>query len=89
MDALRNGATLEEVVAQTKYDPWFVAQMQAMIDVENELQSYSLETLPIELLRRAKRFGLSDKQIADLLAMTARLTSNAHLSHIRHSSSIA
>ena len=64
LNALRSGATLEEVVAQTKYDPWFVAQMQAMIDVENELRSYSLETLPIELLRRAKRMGFSDKQIA-------------------------
>jgi carbamoyl-phosphate synthase large subunit len=67
LNALRNGTTLEEVVAQTKYDPWFVAQMQSMIDVENELRSYSLETLPIELLRRAKRFGLSDTQIANLL----------------------
>jgi carbamoyl-phosphate synthase large subunit len=67
LNALRNGATTEDVVAQTKYDPWFVAQMQLMIDVENELRSYSLETLPIDLLRHAKRFGLSDKQIADLL----------------------
>ncbi|HSD84907.1 MAG TPA: carbamoyl-phosphate synthase large subunit [Anaerolineae bacterium] len=67
LNALRKSATLEEVVAQTRYDPWFVAQMQALIDVENELRSYSLETLPIELLRRAKRFGLSDEQIADLL----------------------
>jgi carbamoyl-phosphate synthase large subunit len=64
LQALRNGATLEEVAAQTKYDPWFVAQMQRMIGMENELRSYSLETLPIELLLRAKRRGLSDNQIA-------------------------
>ncbi|CAG0933980.1 carbamoyl-phosphate synthase large subunit [Thermoflexales bacterium] len=69
--ALRNGATLEEVVAQTKYDPWFVAQLQLLIAVEHELRSHSLETLPLELLRRAKRFGLSDKQIADLLQASA------------------
>ncbi len=67
LHVLRNGTSLEEVVAQTKYDPWFVAQLQQMIDVENELRLHSLETLPIELLKRAKRFGLSDKQIADLL----------------------
>jgi carbamoyl-phosphate synthase large subunit len=70
LNALRNGITLEDIVTQTKYDPWFVAQLQAMIDVESELhslRSYSLETLPIELLQRAKRFGLSDKQIAELL----------------------
>ena len=67
LDALREGASLEEVVAQTKYDPWFVAQMQQLIDVENALRAHSLETLPIELLRRAKRFGLSDDQIAKLL----------------------
>jgi carbamoyl-phosphate synthase large subunit len=67
LNALRNGMTSEEAVAQTKYDPWFVAQMQSMINVENELRSYSLETLPIELLKRAKRMGFSDKQIADSL----------------------
>ncbi|HTP11857.1 MAG TPA: carbamoyl-phosphate synthase large subunit, partial [Anaerolineae bacterium] len=67
LNALRNGVAAEEVITQTKYDPWFVAQMQAMIDVENELRSHSLETLPIELLRRAKRMGYADKQIADLL----------------------
>jgi carbamoyl-phosphate synthase large subunit len=67
LDALRQGATLEEIVSQTKYDPWFVAQMQRMIDVENELRAFSLGTVPIELLKRAKRFGLSDLQIANLL----------------------
>jgi carbamoyl-phosphate synthase large subunit len=67
LSALRQGVSLKEIVEQTKYDPWFVAQMQQMIDVENELRSHSLETLPIELLRRAKRMGYSDKQIADLL----------------------
>jgi carbamoyl-phosphate synthase large subunit len=71
LNALRAGVTPEDVVAQTKYDPWFVAQLQAVIDVETELRSYSLETLPIELLQRAKRMGLSDKQIADLLLPAA------------------
>jgi carbamoyl-phosphate synthase large subunit len=67
LNALRKGTAAEEVVAQTKYDPWFVAQFQRMIDVENELRLHSLETLSIDLLKRAKRMGLSDKQIADLL----------------------
>jgi carbamoyl-phosphate synthase large subunit len=88
LNALRNGATLEDVVAQTKYDPWFVAQMQAMIDVEHELRAYSLETLPIELLRRAKRFGLSDQQIADLLNQQSAVSNQQLIRQHRLSNSI-
>jgi carbamoyl-phosphate synthase large subunit len=65
--ALRSGAAPEDVARQTGYDPWFVAQMQAMIALENELRAHTLDSLPRELLRRAKRMGYSDHQIADLL----------------------
>jgi len=67
LEALRNGVSAEEVITATQYDPWFVAQMQGMVAVEAELRLHTLETLPRELLRSAKRLGFSDAQIASAL----------------------
>ena len=73
MDALRNGMSEAELIAQTAYDPWFVAQMGLMIGVERQVAQYSLDTLPVDLLRAAKRMGFSDAQIAALLSPPASL----------------
>jgi len=67
-EALRTGATAGAVIAQTQFDPWFVEQMQILLAVEAELHDYTLATLPTDLLRRAKRLGFSDAQIAATLA---------------------
>ncbi|HLF25046.1 MAG TPA: carbamoyl-phosphate synthase large subunit [Anaerolineae bacterium] len=66
-DALRTDNHLDEVAAQTQFDPWFVAQLAGMVALEAELQPHTLETLPRELLYRAKRMGYSDTQIAQSL----------------------
>ncbi len=68
LDALRAGVSPEEIAAQTQYDPWFVAQMAGMIALERSLAGHTLADLPPDLLRRAKRMGFSDAQIAALLA---------------------
>jgi carbamoyl-phosphate synthase large subunit len=70
-DALRTGAGVEHVVAETDFDPWFVSQMAEMLAVERELANHVLATLPFELLRRAKRHGFSDAQIARALGLPA------------------
>lgn len=72
LEALRNGATAEDVITATRYDPWFVAQMQGMVAVEAELRLHTLETLPRDLLRQAKRMGVSDVQI--VWALNDRMT---------------
>ena len=68
-DALRTGAGVEHVVAETEFDPWFVSQMAEMLAIERELASHALATLPFDLLRRAKRHGFSDAQIARALGL--------------------
>jgi carbamoyl-phosphate synthase large subunit len=88
LNALRDGMSAEDVIAQTKYDPWFVAQMQSMIAVENEVCAHSLETLPIELLRRAKRMGYSDKQIAALLNQHSALSTQQSVRQHRLSNGV-
>ena len=51
----------------TQYDPWFIAQLIGLIDLEEQLHQHTLDTLPIVLLCEAKRHGFSDKQIAQAL----------------------
>ncbi|MFB9385120.1 carbamoyl-phosphate synthase large subunit [Pseudonocardia petroleophila] len=62
--ALRSGATVAEVAAETGIDPWFLDQILALTELRTEiLDAPVLESV---LLRRAKRAGISDRQIAAL-----------------------
>lgn len=61
MDAIRAGATPEEVHDVTGIDPWFVDQLLLLNEVAQELIDAPEMTAP--LLRRAKRHGFSDQQI--------------------------
>ncbi|WP_418276806.1 carbamoyl-phosphate synthase large subunit [Isoptericola jiangsuensis] len=60
-------ATLEDVFDATKIDPWFLDQILLMNEVAGEVAA--AETLTGDVLRRAKRHGLADAQIADLRRM--------------------
>ncbi|WP_314686325.1 carbamoyl-phosphate synthase large subunit [uncultured Bifidobacterium sp.] len=62
--ALWGGATVEQIYQATKIDRWFLEQM-ALVN-ETALSVRSSETLTPDLLRDAKRAGLSDVQIAHL-----------------------
>jgi carbamoyl-phosphate synthase large subunit len=62
--ALRAGAGIDEVAEATGIDPWFIDQFALILEVGRELVE-APDVTP-ELLRRAKRHGLSDRQIAVL-----------------------
>jgi len=62
--ALRAGATVEQVTAATGIDPWFVDQIAYIVEIGAEVRD--APTLSVDLLRTAKRHGLSDRQIAAL-----------------------
>ncbi|WP_190822858.1 carbamoyl-phosphate synthase large subunit [Saccharopolyspora pogona] len=62
--ALRLGATIEQVHEASGIDPWFVDQIAAWVELRGEL--VEAPVLDAALLRRAKRAGLSDRQIAAL-----------------------
>jgi carbamoyl-phosphate synthase large subunit len=64
MQALRAGATAEQVHQATKIDPWFVDQLVLLL--ETAIMIESTPELTVEVLRTAKRHGFSDAQIADL-----------------------
>ncbi len=62
MQALRAGATPEQVFEATKIDPWFVDQLVLLVEVATELRD--APELTADLLRTCKRHGFSDAQIA-------------------------
>ena len=66
--ALRAGASVEEVFAATKIDPWFIDQMILINEVADEIAA--APTLDEALLRHAKDHGFSDAQIAQLRGLS-------------------
>jgi carbamoyl-phosphate synthase large subunit len=62
--ALRLGATVEQVFEATKIDPWFLDQLLSLVELRVEIEAARHAPLPEALLRKAKRMGCSDKQIA-------------------------
>ena len=62
--ALRLGATVEQLHEHSHLDPWFLAELEALVQFREELEKAPV--LDAQLLRRAKVFGLSDAQIAAL-----------------------
>jgi carbamoyl-phosphate synthase large subunit len=75
--AFENGYTVEKVHGMTAIDPWFLTQIKEIIDYERELQNTSLAKVTKPEMRQAKRFGISDVQLArgwnaDPMAVRAR-----------------
>jgi carbamoyl-phosphate synthase large subunit len=65
-DAFENGFTMEEVHRLTHIDPWFLAQIKEIVDLEMELDDQRLEDIGKEKLRELKRKGFSDRRLAYL-----------------------
>ena len=66
-EALRKGASIEELHELTKIKPYFIEQMKELVDEENALLA-SKGTLPSDkLLTAAKKDGFSDKYLSQIL----------------------
>jgi carbamoyl-phosphate synthase large subunit len=66
-DALMQGSTVRSIAAATGIDNWFLYQIRIICDIEKELMKHTLESLPTETLKEAKKHGFSDMQIAKVL----------------------
>lgn len=62
--ALRAGATIDDVFSATGIDPWFLDQIVLINEIAHEVRA--AETLDRDILRRAKDHGFSDAQLAEL-----------------------
>jgi carbamoyl-phosphate synthase large subunit len=65
-DAFENGFTLEEVHGLTHIDPWFLAQIKEIVDIEMELDDHKLGDIDAGRMRELKRKGFSDRRLAHL-----------------------
>jgi len=68
-EALRKGASIDEIQALTHIKPWFIQQMKQLVDLEEKILEYRGRMLPDELLIAAKKDGFADKYLSKLLAV--------------------
>ena len=59
--ALQKGWPAQKIVELTGIDPWFIDNIKQIVELEEEIKKS-----PKGLLRKAKQYGFSDQQIADL-----------------------
>ena len=65
-DAMRLGLTNDEIHEMTSIDPWFLAQMRELIDIEKRVEGVNLADISREDLFFLKQKGFSDKRLAKL-----------------------
>ena len=70
--ALQKGWAIERIVELTGIDVWFIAHIAQILDLEKELIAAikAKNTLSKDLLRKAKEYGYSDPQLAQLMNIT-------------------
>jgi carbamoyl-phosphate synthase large subunit len=66
-EALRKGATVEELYDLTKIKRWFLEQMQELVEEEKQILASKGKLLPVEQLKQAKLDGFSDRYLSQLL----------------------
>ncbi|MFN3843738.1 MAG: carbamoyl-phosphate synthase large subunit [Rehaibacterium terrae] len=65
-DAFRAGMTVEEVHALSFVDPWFLDQIEELVEIEREVAQRGLAGLDKAFVRTLKRKGFSDARLAQL-----------------------
>ncbi len=66
-EALRKGASVEQLCEKTHIKAWFVEQMHELVTLEERILTHKGKTLPDDLLRQAKKDGFADCYLAKLL----------------------
>lgn len=91
--SFRLGIGIDEIHKLTQIDPWFLYNIKQIIDVDTEIgniasgikksKNLSLAPylIPIELLRKAKEYGFSDRRIASLLEIDEKTLRNLRINN--------
>jgi len=66
-EALRKGATVEEIYELTKIKPYFIEQMKELVEEEEALKAYKGSVPPVDVLKQAKLDGFSDRYLSRIL----------------------
>ena len=70
--AMREGLSVAEIHAITRYDPWFLERIREIVEVEDEVCSTGLPR-DAEGMRRLKAMGFSDRRLAELNLKSANI----------------
>ena len=85
--AMKMGWSVDQLYQATRIDPWFLDQIQQLVEFEDELlRRERLEDVDAALMRRAKQMGYSDPQLANLYL--GRITSQTILQVREHRKSL-
>lgn len=77
--ALKRGMSLDEIYSYTHIDPFFLYNIQEIVDFEAHLETYASrftsengkhDQKSMAVLRQAKKFGFSDRQLSEIFDMT-------------------
>lgn len=74
-DAIQLGIPLRRIHEITRIDMWFLKQIEELTHIQAEIEKYTLDELPRELLLEAKMKGFADRQIAHMIG---KLESEVH-----------
>ncbi len=66
-DAFKMGIPFKTIQKLTQIDAWFLNQIEELVELEKEIQKYTLDSLSRDLMMEAKQKGYADRQIAHLL----------------------
>jgi len=78
--AIRQGYPIKQIAKMTSIDPWFLYQLKEINDMQLELEKHPMESVPVDIVRDAKRMGFSDGRLTG----TWRLDGKGGQEKVRH-----
>ena len=78
-EALRKGATVEELYDITKIKPYFINEMKELVEEEEKIKTYKGSVPPADVLTQAKKDGFADKYLSQLLEVSEEEIRNARI----------
>ncbi|MBW8186338.1 carbamoyl-phosphate synthase large subunit [Shewanella nanhaiensis] len=69
-DAFRAGLSIDDIFGLTKIDPWFLVQIQDLLQLEDQVKESGMSGMNNTFLRQLKRKGFSDIRLSNLLGIS-------------------
>ncbi len=66
-DAFRSGYSLQQIFDKSSIDPWFLVQIEEIVNIEQSLKTRSPDSLTADEFFRLKRKGFSDRRLASVM----------------------
>ncbi|HIV86104.1 MAG TPA: carbamoyl-phosphate synthase large subunit [Candidatus Monoglobus merdigallinarum] len=66
-ELIRRDYLMDKICEITGMDPWFIKKIKKIVEMEERLKDYTLDTLSSDVLRKYKVTGFADEGIADII----------------------